>query len=169
VVDVERQFRLRQPLPENNNFLRLAAVSDPANFAGGSGAGTVPNSRDADYDRSILPELAHMSDSYLTQHSLDKLQKYVNLLKKQSEDKVEKNLESQMAQKLKNAIKKPVSIAGQDNRYDKLHRKSLGWRPENYGVQIRMRLSLNSICLFWAYQDVFLQKLGNSFMHQDLE
>jgi hypothetical protein len=121
VIEVEREYPPRQPTPATNSFLRPAVVPDPAIFAGTSSMGPVPNHSDADFVRSILPELAHMSDSYLTQHSLDKLQKYVNMIKKQSEDKVEKNLESRMAQNLENAIKRPVSIGGQDNRYDKLH------------------------------------------------
>jgi hypothetical protein len=50
--------------------------------AGGTGSANPVLKRDADFVRKIVPELAHMSDSYLTQHSLDKLQKYVMLTKK---------------------------------------------------------------------------------------
>jgi hypothetical protein len=118
VVEVERQTQQHQPAPASSGIMRATAVADPAHFAAPP---AIANRSDADFVRAILPELAHMSDSYLTQHSLDKLQKYVNMMKKQSEDKVEKNLEARLAQNLENVIKRPVDITGQDNRYDKLH------------------------------------------------
>jgi hypothetical protein len=79
------------------------------------------NKADADFVRAIIPELAHMSDAYLTQHSLDRLQKYVITLKKQGEEKREKNIEARLAQNLENVIKKPITVNHADNRFDVLH------------------------------------------------
>jgi predicted DNA-binding protein len=80
------------------------------------------NKTDADFVREIIPELRHMSDAYLTQHSIDRLQKYVHMLKKHSEEKKEKNIEARLAQNLEEAIAKPVRIpAHDDNRSDILH------------------------------------------------
>jgi hypothetical protein len=77
---------------------------------------------DADFVREIIPELKHMSDAYLTQHSIDRLQKYVHMLKKQSDDKKEKNIEARLAQNLEEAISRPVRLAAaEDNRCDLLH------------------------------------------------
>jgi hypothetical protein len=77
--------------------------------------------QDADFVRQIVPELAHMSDAYLTNHSLDKLQKYVLLTKKSEEEKREKDLESRLGQNLERAIAKPVTINSRDNRATILH------------------------------------------------
>jgi hypothetical protein len=94
-------------------------VPDPAGRPG-----SLPPSglkQDADFVRQIIPELAHMSDTYLTSHSLDKLQKYVLMSKKKDKDKKEKDLEARMGQNLELAVARPVTISGQDNRVDKLH------------------------------------------------
>jgi hypothetical protein len=97
-----------------------ARLPDPA----GSAAPQVSAAdlkQDADFVRQIVPELAHMSDSYLTNHSLDKLQKYVLLTKKRDEEKREKDLESRLGQNLERAIERPVTINHQDNRATILH------------------------------------------------
>jgi hypothetical protein len=63
-----------------------------------------------------------MSDSYLTQHSLDKLQKYVMLTKKKDEDRREKDLEARLGQNLERAIANPVVIGQhRDDRATILH------------------------------------------------
>jgi uncharacterized membrane protein YgcG len=79
------------------------------------------NKSDADFVRAIVPELAHMSDAYLTQHSIDRLQKYVILMKKQGEERREKNIEARLAQNLETVVQKPITINHSDNRSDILH------------------------------------------------
>jgi hypothetical protein len=79
------------------------------------------NKSDADFVRAIVPELAHMSDAYLTQHSIDRLQKYVILMKKQGEEKREKNVEARLAQNLEAIMQKPITVNHSDNRSDILH------------------------------------------------
>jgi predicted DNA-binding protein len=95
-------------------------VPDPAGCAERSTVNDLPKS-DADYIRRIVPELAHMSDAYLTQHSLDRLQKFVQQSKKALDDRKEKNIEQRLAQNLEHVIKNPVTINHSDNRADVLH------------------------------------------------
>jgi hypothetical protein len=96
------------------------AYPDPAGAAPVLGS-AADLKKDADFVRQIVPELAHMSDSYLTQHSLDKLQKYVLLAKRKDEDKREKDLEARLGQNLERAIARPITINHQDNRATILH------------------------------------------------
>lgn len=76
---------------------------------------------DANIIRRILPELAHLSDQYLTQHPLNQLQKYVEKTRKENEDREEKDVEARLHKNLERAVAKPIHISHSDNRVNILH------------------------------------------------
>lgn len=83
--------------------------------------GNMSSREDADMIRRIIPELAHMSDNYLTMHPLDRLMKYVDRMKHAEVEKREKDIEARLHQNMERALRSPIVVNHADNRLTVLH------------------------------------------------